>query len=730
MRVQLTRSALLATSASLLLLSNAAYAQEEDDGGLGEIVVTAQRTSQTAQKVPVALTALDSTSLERMQINNAKDLGQVAPNVQITTTTGGSGGIVPFIRGGGVTDGSNITSEPEVGIYIDDVYQPRTSASFIEALDIERVEVLRGPQGTLYGRNSSSGALKMITREPGDEFEGKAEIGVGSWDEIYGKVAFSGPVTEDGNLRAGFSGTIRDRDGGRQYNATLGKGVGAEAFRGFQGQLVYDNGNFKARLKGFYANLESDGLYAVNMDYGSTYPTEVQIPGQYPIFNPDYKAIKPQGGSYRTVYSPHESGTTVRHYGTSLHLSGDISDSAKLVSITAWSKLTDDWSVDFSGGIAASNYDDGRTGYTAGYVNTSTSSQTAFSQELQLQGELFNGLVNYVTGLYYFREAGVQNISTAGDLVGGDKPFVIPRTFDIETNSYAAFGQINIKPTDLLTISVGGRYTEDHKSIDGTIFTSTSLSNTFKDFLPKVGIDYQVTPRVLLYATYSEGFKAGGYNGLSDSIPALEAVFGAQKVKAYEIGFKSDFFDRKARLNVSAFINDYSSIQQQNQAGGVFTTLNYSAKHKGIEAELNVRPVHGLTLWANGVYNDGVYGDAVGIENAAYAGNDMINVFKYQATIGADLDLPLGNGNFIMGANYNMRADYFSTIDNSSIGHVPSTQLLAAYIGYEINDWSLRLSGKNLTNEIYYTTGFGFDHVNPRMMADPRTWRLSLSKKF
>lgn len=728
MRVQITRSGLLATSASLLMLSTPALAQDEDVG-LGEIVVTAQRTSQSAQKVPVALTALDSTSLERMQINNAKDLGQVAPNVQITTTTGGSGGIVPFIRGGGVTDGSNITSEPEVGIYIDDVYQPRTSASFIEALDVERVEVLRGPQGTLYGRNSSSGALKIITREPGAEFAGKAEIGYGTWDEIYGKVAFSGPVSEDGRLRAGFSGTIRDRDGGRQYNATLDKEVGAESFRGFQGQLVFDNDSFKARLKGFYANLESDGLYAVSMDPDT--------------LGNSYQNIRPTSGNYRTVLSPHDSFTQVRHYGTSLHLSGDISDSAKLVSITAWSKLTDDWSVDFGGGIAGSQYDTPLTGYQRAFANTSDSSQTAFSQELQLQGEMFDGFVSYVAGLYYFREAGTQNVHTDMFLTENNLDLTIDRNFNIETESYAAFGQVSIKPTDRLTITLGGRYTEDHKSMDGRIYNSFGADGTvlrndkYKDFLPKAGIDYQLTPRVMLYASYSEGFKAGGYNGLSDSAAQLNSPFGAQSVRAYEIGFKSDFFDRKARLNVSAFFNDYSSIQQQYiDEDGAFQTVNYAAEHKGVEVELNVRPISSLTLWANGVYNDGIYGEAAGLDDlgnvnpVSYAGNKMINLFKHQVTVGADLDLPVGAGNFVAGANYNIRAGYFSTIDNLAIGQVPSTELLAAYIGYEINDWSLRLSGKNLTNQIYYTTGFTFDKVAPRMMADPRTWRVSLSKKF
>ncbi len=695
-------------------LTAPAMAQQEDDGGLESIVVTANRTEQSMQKAPVAVTAFSGDALERLQVRNAKDLSQIAPNVRIVTVTGGSAGITPYVRGGAMTDGATITSEPEVGIYIDDVYQPRAAASFIEALDLERVEVLRGPQGTLYGRNSSAGALKFITRLPGTTMSGKAEAGIGSWNEIYGKASFSGPVSSDARLRAGFSGMISDRGGGRQYNATLDKKVGAQEFQGFQGDLYYAGESITARLKGFYSHYESDGLYAVALDPLTT--------------TTDYKAIQPTSGSYRTVLSPTESFTMARQYGATLNVKADLSDNLSVTSITGWSKLRDDFGLDFSGGVAASLLGVPAPGYISLFDRTGRSKGKSFSQELQLQGNSFNGLLSYVTGVYYFRESGEQLIDSLIFFAPSHK------RLNIKTDSYAAFGQLNLHPTEALTITLGGRYTEDHKSLDANVAaTPVVRSDKFKDFLPKFGIDYQVTPDILAYASYSEGFKAGGYNGLADSPVQLNSPFNPQKVKAYEIGLKTQFLNRRARANLAAFINDYSSIQQQLvTSSGVFLTQNYVATHKGIEAELSLRPIDMLTLWANGVYNDGKYkrGKNADPATSPYIGNEMTNTFKYQVTLGADLRAPVGPGEFLLGGNYNARSDYYATPDNVFYGHVPATQIIDAYVGYAINDWSLRLAVKNLTDERYWTTGFGFSVVRPRFMADPRMWKLSLSKSF
>lgn len=722
MLVSIARAALLATT-MFACFPAAALAQEATDqtkredpaaaDGLSEIMVTATRTSQSVQKVPVAVTAISGEAIERLQITNAKDLTQIAPNVTIVGVTGGSAGIAPYIRGGGVTDGATITSEPEVGIYIDDIYQARSSASFLEALDIDRIEVLRGPQGTLYGRNSSAGALKIVTRVPGETMAARAEIGYGTWNERYAKLAMSGPVTSDGRLRAGFSGIIRARDGGRQYDSTLGRDVGAEQYQGFQGDIYYAGTSVTARLKAFYSNLSGDGLYAVGLDPNYT--------------GSDYKAVKPASGSYRTVLSPFPSGTTARQWGTSFHLNAQLIKGWELTSITAYSHLDDSWAIDFSGGVANSVLGIGTSGYSALFERTSVSSEQSFSQELQLHGEMADGLLSLIAGLFYFHEEGNQSLDSV--------IFFTPSSsrYAINTDSYAAFAQLSVHFTDKLTFAAGGRYTEDDKSINATVNgTPVVRSDKFRDFLPKLGLDYQLTPQVLLYASYSEGFKAGGYSGLADSAAALNSPFAPQKVKAYEIGFKSEFLDRRARLNVSAFINDYSSIQQQYvSTSGQFLTESYVATHKGVEAEFSIRPVQPLTLWVNGVYNDGVYNGGASSGNAtSFVGNQMTNVFKYQATVGGDLSLPLGPGTFVLGANYSAKSDYYATPDNFYVGHVPATYIVNGYVGYDLGKWSLRLSGKNLTDDRYWTTGFGFSVINPRFLGDPRTLKASLAYKF
>ncbi|HWU03289.1 MAG TPA: TonB-dependent receptor [Novosphingobium sp.] len=722
--VALMAGTALCTVAAPALAHAADAAAQPAEQGLGDIVVTATRTSSSVQKTPVAVTAFSSEQLKKLQVTNVKDLGQIAPNVQISQVTGGSAGIAPYIRGGAVTDGANVTSEAEVGIYIDDVYQPRAAASFIEALDIERIEVLRGPQGTLYGRNSSAGALKIVTREPGTDMHGGIELGTGIWNERMAKAYASGAINQSGTLRAGFSALYRQRDGGRQYDVTLGRKVGAEKFAGFQGELDYVGTNVKARLKGYYSYYDSDGQYAV--------PTNGYL-GQTSA-----SAIQPLSGSYRNVYSPVPSFTTDKQYGTSLNIDVNLGGGAKLQSITAWSRLSDGWREDFSGGVPYNiAYDTTSTNTAAQalYDRTSYMSDENFSQELHVSGSLLNDRLTYLAGLYYFYEKGTQDVYTT---VYGSASTL---NMSVDTNSYAAFGQLSFKILPNLTLSAGGRYTEDHKTLNGNlqdgVAADSGLVNRrdkWHNFLPRVALDWQAMSHLMFYASFSEGFKAGGYNGLAGSVTALNSPYGPQSVKAYEIGMKSEFWDRKARLNLAAFYNDYSSLQQQSVDGsGNFLTQNYAARHEGIEAEFSVKPVSILTLWANGVWNNGKYKASAETSAASttnYVGNWMTNVFKHQYTVGADLTVPTGPGEAQAGINYNARSDYYSTPDNLAIGHVPATNLVNAYVGYTLDNWSLRFSVKNLTNQIYYTTGFGFYAVWPRFMADPRTWKLTASYKF
>lgn len=682
--------------------------------GLTDITVTATRSNSSVQKTPIAVTAFDAGALRRLQISNVKDVSQVAPNVQIAPVTAGTAGIAPYIRGGAVTDGGDITAEADVGIYIDDVYQPRAAASLIDALDIDRIEVLRGPQGTLYGRNSAAGALKIVTRTPGDKLAVSAEAGTGSWNERFVKGVVSGPLNADGSLRGGISAMYRANDGGRQYNSTLGKAVGAQNFGGGTANLYYDKGPLIARLTGFYSRYNSDGQYAVGMD--TTYTGN------------DYLAIKPASGNYRTVLSPTPSYTHDTQYGATLNTSLSLSDKTQLTSITAWSHLLDSWREDYSGGVPFTLLGVNQAGYAALYDRAAAMRDDNVSEELQLHTKGLDDRLNFVGGLYFFREWGNQNFLTT--------TYFVPSTttYGIGTNSYAAFGQAGFDLLDTLTITVGGRYTVDHKSIDAVVAgTPVNRVDTWHNFVPKVGLNWQITRDVMAYASFSEGFKAGGYNGLASTAAQLYSPYGPEKVKAYEVGFKSQFWDHRGKLNVSAFYNKYSSIQQQLvTATGDFLTETFAASHKGIEAEFSLRPVSPLTLWVNGTYNDAHYTSASNASPAVanYVGNVMTNVFPYQVTLGGDLSLPVMGGHVVLGANYNMRADYYATPDNLAIGHVPSTRLLNAYAGYEKDRWSVRLTGKNLTDDRYWTTGFAFAQVIPRFMGDPATWRLTFAYKM
>ncbi|MFV8819339.1 TonB-dependent receptor [Haliea sp. E17] len=679
------------------------------------IVVTAQRKAESIQETPVSISALSAEDVEKLQIDNVKDLSQVMPNVLFKPVTGGSAGIGPYIRGGGTTDGANITSEAEVGIYIDDVFQPRSAASFIEALNVERIEVLRGPQGTLYGRNSSAGALKIITARPAEEFTLRNEVGMGRWEEFYNKLSLSGPLTEDGALRAGFSGMYRDRDGGRQENVTRNEEVGAEEYKGFQADLYYEGERYTARLKGYYSDFDSDGLWASALD-----PFQMDRP---------YDDIPFTSGAIDKLLSPYESYTSDTQYGASLHLDFDLGETTSLSSVTSWGELDDDWAVGFSGGVANEALGIPYPGYLELFQRESVSEQDSVTQELQLQGELFDSFVSYVAGLYYFRETGTQEVTS--------EIFFTPAytVFDITTDSYAAFGQASMHFSDDLTVTLGGRYTEDEKSIDAIVGGGTvDRSDSWNEFTPKAAVEYRISDDMMVFASYTEGFKAGGYNGLADNPVALGSPFEPQTVEAYEVGLKSEWWDNRLRINLAGFYNEYASLQQQAVTNeGVFITENYDAEHQGIEAEISLLLTPSISLWANGVYQDSEYTDTAasgGVSTGSLVGNRMTNVFDYQFTVGVDYSQDIGPGTLALGANVNTRDDFFSTSDNAPIGHIEPLTMVDAYASYSWDRWKLALSGKNLTDEKYWFTGFGFSVVQPRFMADPMTWRLGLSYQF
>lgn len=696
--VDFTRALLAATA--LATMPGIAWAQEastaapqQEGSAFGDIIVTSQRTEQRLQDVPISVTAITADEIQTRQVLAPADIARLVPNVKLDGVTGGSAGLKAYIRGGGVTDGGYIMSESEVALYVNDVYNARLQGAMLDFSEVERIEVLRGPQGVLYGRNASAGAINIITKAPADEFKGSVQAGFGTWNERRLKGYISVPLSADGKWAISANGIVRARDGGRQYNETLDKKVGKENFKGGQVDLAYKGDVVKARLNLFYLDLDSDGQWAVN--------TTVNDAGR----------IVPLSGSYRRVLSPTPSYTTVKQKGGSLHLSADY-PGGTLTSITGYSELDDTWSQDFSGGVYPAMLGMAGTTPITLFNRKSDSSQWQFSQEMQAAGSLANDFVSYVLGVYYFHEQGRQ-------LMNSEVFFAPSETiFRAKTDAWAGYGQLTFKVAEPLELVAGGRYTIEDKGLNAAIDGTPAVSRDhYKKFTPKLGINFKPVQDVLIYGSYAVGFRSGGYNGLASTAAQLAAPFRPQTTDAYEVGIKADL-GRTLRASLAGFLNDISNRQESiNLGDGGFLIENYDMKIKGIEAEIAWRPITGLQIWGNGALNDGKYKGSSG----SLAGSLPPFLPDFQATVGFDYSFEVGSGTLKFGADANFRDAYYSTADNAAIGAVDATQLVNGYVGYDIGPWALQVAGKNLLNQINWQTGFGFSVVNPRFMTDPRT---------
>ncbi len=663
-------------------------------------IVTAQRVEENLQDVSASVTALDAGMIATRQILDASDIGRIAPNVKFEAGTGSTTILTPYIRGGGSSDGGFVLSESEVSLYINDVYMSRMQGALMDIGEVERIEVLRGPQGVLYGRNSSAGAVNIITRQPSDEFEASAQIGYGSWDEKRFKGHISTPLNEDASWRAGLSTMLNSRDGGRQFNTTLDKDVGEEEYFGLRGELAYVGDKWNSRVNLFHIEGQSDGQWAVNTTVNST--------GE----------IIPISGSYHTVLSPAENSfTDLKQNGATANIAYDY-EGGTVKYIGGWSELKDSWYHDFSGGVPWENapFLPGGPGVVFElYGRGSDSDQSQYSNELQFTGDFGSGFVEYVAGLYHFTETAEQHLDTT--------IFFVPSVVDWETDttSLATYGQLTFNLSESVKLLVGGRYTDEEKSMDavfdGTIINS---NNSYSKFTPKIGIDWKVSDATLLYASYSEGFKAGGYNALASSAGQLADPFEPQLTKAYEVGIKTDIAD-VLRVNIAGFHNQIEDRQQSvNLGDGGWIIENYDADISGLELELTWVITDNLTLWGNGAINDGEY-KATDSELGSLLGNDLPSLPDHSFNFGLDYAVAIGHGEFGIGADYQKRDNYFSNPDNQPIDYVEPQEKLNAYVSYKYDSWTFQIAGKNLTNEESWQTGFGFSVINPRYATEPRS---------
>ncbi|HWU02703.1 MAG TPA: TonB-dependent receptor [Novosphingobium sp.] len=828
--------ALLALAASPALAQSKADEAPKPagrDAGTPEIVVTAQFRAQKLQDTPLAITAVNSAVLAARGQTSVADVAAQAPNVSLAPQGQQNGsGMIAFIRGVGQTD-FNFAVEPGVAMYVDDVYIPSLTGSLLDLMDLDRVEVLRGPQGTLSGRNAIGGAIKLFSAKPKGTNTGSIQMTYGSYNRIDLRGMIDLKLTD--NLAMRVSGVSKSRDGFVQlldYGATHpGSGVqsyvnGANAKTGTLGGQNYAAGkialrwnpahNIEVNVSGDYTRDRSEAgasvlLYANNKATnanGQPWMTNTVSGGavalncafvpngvnscdtlsgynrsyvSYANFSDNTPATTQSPYKPFTITNPHQ---WLDNYGVSASIDIDLSDSMKLTSITAWRHFKSDWSDDVDNTPLADQQ------LAQVLVNDQ------WSQELRLNGKAFGNKLEYTVGGFYFSRTGYLtgriDLNYAGiDFLHG--PDQTP------ASNKALFANGILHVTDALNITGGIRESWDSKDYyfqrhnpDGTDIQScayfagaatagpTGIGNApncllyglngadahFKSsrFDWRVAADYRFSKAIMAYAQVSTGYRAGGVNprpffGPSSPYNQIK-TFNPETLTAYELGIKTDLFDRRLRFNLSAFYNDYKNIILSLSACPISPCLmpaNVGAAHvKGFEIETQARPIPGLTLDGSLSYLDFKY-TSFNIDTASLGGLNLNMVTpytpKWKWSFGVQYDIHEVLGGTVMTRFDGQYQSHVYTeainVDNVPVAAV-SGPLATYYASNRIDGYFLgnaRISWKqdksaplmvslevqNLFNKYYFTSLYE-QYASPGTVSGapglPRTWSVTVKKEF
>jgi iron complex outermembrane recepter protein len=641
----LAATALTASIASPTLAQTTAPAGQAEDqtepaqqSGVQDIVVTAQRRGESIQDVPIAISAFSGEQLVQQGVSNTLELGQFVPNLVAQNNTGLGSANAFYLRGLGNTE-TIPTFDPPVGTYVDDIYLSRQNANNLSLFDVERVEVLRGPQGTLFGRNTTGGAINVILRQPNfDRISGYAEIGYGAYNKRLARASVDIPLAP--TFAAKISGYYQDDDGYAK-NTTTGERVndddGWGVRLGLRGEL-----SPSARWSGSYAYIEANGENLLNFDCDPR--NSANCDGRFVT-----TGLR-QGRRFSTSpYAPLVIAGRKQFYGlgnyTQTHLvtsdlQFDIAKDTTLTFITGYVSQAQQYSLDFSDGRALPNLaapippvrGDVRGGFDI--LNDSISNQ--FSQEIKLNGTLGDGLITYVGGFFYIKEDNRTDFADLFTLSPTLTLVLADRILRNSTEAYAGYfqGDVNLGQ---FTLTAGIRYTDETKTISlrdnrpqcqpGAAQPATCLSDPnlvagngvriplrqeAKIWTPRFAINWEPTDDLLLFVSATKGFKSGGWNARGTT-PGTFLPFGPEQVWSYEAGLKSEFFDNRVRANLTLYRADVEDLQTPSALVGptgaiTFLTRNFADyRNQGAEFELTIVPVEGLNLYANVGYQDDKY---------------------------------------------------------------------------------------------------------------------------
>ena len=776
MRGYLVHRACMAGAAMIAITSATTSAAQEASAedrpaGLAEIVVTAQKRSENLQSTPLAISAVTAETIEQRGITDVSSLSSVAPNLVVGMTGAGTANVALFIRGVGESD-TVLTADSPVGIYVDGVVLGRTSGAVFDLVDLERIEVLRGPQGTLYGRNTTGGAVNLISKKPGDAFAVDQLLSAGSLGLLQSKTSIDTGEWGDSGLRARFTYLYKQRDGWvDNLLRSDSKDPGAYNIDALRLALRYDRGG------------------PIRVDYAFDYNDRrgVAIPAQLIAARPDvlaYINASPLLGGTTPLVDPERRSTQLadtdgpvrdRIFGHTLVVEADLTDSLKLRSLTGYR----DWKnsvvsdQDGNGGLVGLVVD---PGILAGgplvsqgvkpislFNLTFERAQHQFSQELNLIGKLGQS-IDFVVGAYYFREVARDAnptfftliIPAGGPVEAAPGVFVNSVGVNLATDniyrhvsrSQALFGQATAHIGDRLNLTAGLRYTHDDKHLVQSVPYVRALNRRFSKLNWSVTLDYQASDAIMAYARAATGYKAGGINAR-----AANDGFGPESLTSYELGAKAELFDRKVRLNTAVFYNNLKDLQRSQflaGAGGtVSTTINAgAARYIGVEAEAAAAVTDRLTLSANFGYVDRKFTDFDLFVPTTGQTVDISKTAKFTGSAAATLSAaaeyrqPLDFATLTARLDYSYRSRvYYSTSaivnpfhEEISDGPVGLLDARATLSEMEVGGGKLAVSGwvKNLTNRVHKLWGvdfgaLGFAYAN---YAEPRTWGVDVRVKW
>lgn len=796
---QLSKAITLGLTAGFIATANAQ---------IEEIVVTAQKRAENVQDVPIAISAFDSGALIERAVTNVGGLSNLTPNVTLdggTPFSGSSQVLAAFVRGIGANDFA-FNIDPGVGVYLDGVYLARTIGANQDLMDVERIEILKGPQGTLFGRNTIGGAISIVTQDPGEEFGMKADVTVGSYNLTQFRGTMNLPISE--NVRSSISFSSKSRDGHLErerfpgisdYNteslqsfpvavvANDGDEEGGDESTSTRFKLVWDTSDrskltFAADYSDSDTSQMANSMIAVAENvFVATYNCAIQGIGiaSCPTGGPPPEGYLPAiasvdgllelptifgvnvdddptndrvpydsrflTGDIDKSYANGNNSAKLENWGVALTYDYEINDNMALKSITAYRNI--DW-------IVGMDLD----GSPLNFQHTSfTTQQEQFSQEFQLTGTAMDERLNYAVGVYYFMEEG----SIHDYVTFAEGLLQVDGNNDLKTENYAVFAQFDYELTDQLTMTLGGRYTSEDKEFEGfqtdnnalnykissalgdpTCASLTPISEecrisqgfpnpgqpqryyvagtqneSFSDFSPKVGLSYHITDDVMVYTSWSEGYKTGGWTTRLSNPLSYAPSFEEETASSFEVGIKSTMLDNTLQMNAAVFTTDYEGIQLNFQQGvsPVFENAG-DAEIKGAELEVMWVPNNSFTLNVSTGYLDAEYTSvddpaevAPNIYQAGiFEGAELPKTPEFKFNISPRFEQHLGNGGSIVWlVDYTHTSKMWNDTERTYLLERPSSDVVNFSITYREPEerWHVTLGGTNITDERYPTTG-------------------------